>query len=159
MEIVFRATILYFFVFVLVRSLGKRELSEISAFELLLLVTMGDLIQQGVTQEDYSVTGAMLAVGTMGVWVLVFSFTSFKSKGARRVLEGVPLIVVKDGRPIESVLHNERIPLDDLFDAAREQGIGNLQDITVGVLEPDGKFSFITQTGHRPPGGQEHKAE
>lgn len=158
MEIIVRASILYFAILLLVRAMGKRELSEISAFELLLMVTMGDLIQQGVTQEDYSVTGAMLAIGTLGAWILVFSYASFKLRSARDVLEGIPLTVVEQGKPEVAVLHNERIPMADLLDAAREQGIGDLAEVRFAVLEPDGKFSFVKDDGEQASGGQEHSS-
>ena len=81
MEIIVRATVIYFFLWMLTRALGKRELAEMTAFELLLLIMVGDLIQAGVTQEDTSVTGAILAVGTIAVWILVFSFLGWRGRG------------------------------------------------------------------------------
>jgi len=143
MEIILRATAIYFFLWMLTRALGKRELAEMTAFELLLLVVVGDLIQQGVTQEDTSVTGAVLAVGTIGVWILIFSWLSFKSRPIRNVVEGVPVVVVRNGRPIEPALKLERVVLDELLESARNQGIANLRDIDLAILEPSGQFSFL----------------
>jgi uncharacterized membrane protein YcaP (DUF421 family) len=143
MEIILRATAIYFFLWMLTRALGKRELSEITAFELLLLMVVGDLIQQGVTQEDTSVTGAILAVGTIGVWILIFSFLGWRFPRARKVIEGVPVVVVRDGRPIEPALRLERVTLDELLESARNQGIDNLRDVKLAILEPSGKFSFL----------------
>jgi len=143
MEIILRATAIYFFLWMLTRALGKRELAEMTAFELLLLIMVGDLIQQGVTQEDTSVTGAILAVGTIAVWILVFSFLGWRFPKARKMIEGVPVVVVKDGRPIEPALRLERVTLDELLESARDQGIGNLRDVELGILEPSGKFSFL----------------
>ena len=108
---------------------------------------MGDLIQQGVTQNDMSVTGAMLAVGTFAVLVVALSWISFKSKRLRPVVEGVPVIVIRNGKPLPKVLSMERLTEDDVKDAAREQGIGDLGEVAVGVLEPDGKYSFIKANG------------
>jgi uncharacterized membrane protein YcaP (DUF421 family) len=144
MEIVIRATIIYFLVWLLIRGMGKRELSQMSAFELVLLVTIGDLIQQGVTQEDYSVTGAVLAIGTLGFWVLLWSYLSFRWSGLRSVVEGTPVTVILDGRIQQEALRIERITLDEVADAAREQGIVDLRDVKFGVLEVSGKFSFLT---------------
>src|SRR3954465_3347953 len=104
MEIMLRATAIYLFLWVLTRGLGKRELAEMTAFELLLLMVVGDLIQQGVTQEDTSITGAFLAVGTIGAWILVFSFPGYRFRPARNRIEGVPVVVVRDGRPVEPAL-------------------------------------------------------
>lgn len=143
MEIVLRATAVYVFLWLVARGVGKRELAELSAFELILLVTMGDLIQQGVTQEDMSVTGAFLAVGTLAFWIMVFAYLSFRFRGLRRGLEGVPAIVVRDGRPLDDVLRLERVSLDEVKEEARNQGIADLADVDIGVLEADGRFSFL----------------
>jgi uncharacterized membrane protein YcaP (DUF421 family) len=143
MELIIRATFLWFFLWLIARGTGKRELSEMTAFELILLVTMGDLIQQGVTQEDTSVTGAFLAVGTFAFWILVFGYVSWKFPRTRPVIEGVPVIVLRDGKPLDEMLKLERLTLGELCEAARDQGIADLAEVRVGILEPDGKFSFI----------------
>jgi uncharacterized membrane protein YcaP (DUF421 family) len=145
-EIILRATATFFFLYLLTRALGKRGLAEMTPFELLLLVVVGDLIQQGTTQEDFSITGAMLAVGTIGMWIVVFSYVGFRWGRVREAVEGVPLLVVLEGRPLMDVLHVERLPLEELLEAAREQGIGDLSEVRAGVLEPDGKLSFIKRT-------------
>jgi uncharacterized membrane protein YcaP (DUF421 family) len=142
-EIILRATALYIFLWAVARGTGKRELSELTAFELILLVTMGDLIQQGVTQEDFSITGAFLSVGTLAFWILVFGYFSFRFPRARPAIEGVPVVVLRDGEPLFDVLRVERLTLDELREGARNQGIPDLGQIKVGVLEPDGRFSFI----------------
>jgi uncharacterized membrane protein YcaP (DUF421 family) len=161
MEMVLRATAIYFFLWALTRGLGKRELAEMSAFELLLLITVGDLIQQGVTQEDMSVTGAMLAVGTIGIWILIFSWIGFRWRRARQVIEGVPVVVVRDGRPLEEAMRFERVTLDEILEGAREQGIANLRDVRLAILEPDGRLSFLqqeTSDGNHRQAPEKHKA-
>ena len=161
MEIIVRATCLFFFLWLVARGTGKRELSEMTAFELILLVTMGDLIQQGVTQEDFSVTGAFLAVGTFALWILVFGYLSWKFPRTRPAIEGVPVVVLRDGRPLDKVLEIERLTLDELFESARNQGIEDLAQVKIGILEPDGKFSFIRagDTDDAPrPTQEKHKA-
>lgn len=145
MEIVVRAAVVYVFLWVLLRVVGKRELSELNAFDLVLLIVMGDLIQQGVTQEDMSITGNLLAVSTMAVLLVATSWVSFRWRPARRVLEGVPVVVIKDGEVYEQVLRNERLTVDDLRESAREQQVGDLADVDWAVLEPDGKLSFVTK--------------
>jgi uncharacterized membrane protein YcaP (DUF421 family) len=77
MEIIVRASIVFLVLFLIARGTGKRELSQLTVFELILLVTMGDLVQQGVTQEDMSITGAALSVGTIAFWILVMSVVSY----------------------------------------------------------------------------------
>lgn len=153
MQIVVRATVMFAFIFIVMRSMGRKELAELSAFELILMIVMGDLIQQGVTQQDNSLTGAITAISTFVVWMLLMSYLSYKSKRARSIIEGRPVIVIHNGQPQEKILKYERLSVDELEDAAREQGIGDLGDVQVGVLESDGSFSFIRFDG-RPPARQ-----
>jgi len=147
MDIFIRATVIFFLLWVITRSTGKRELAEMSAFDLILLVIVGDLVQQGVTQDDRSITGAVIAVTTIAAWVIVFSYLSFRSKRVSEVMSGLPVVVVRDGEPLEHLLAGERLQLDDLAEAARAQGIGDLRDVRVGILEPDGQFSFVLFEG------------
>jgi uncharacterized membrane protein YcaP (DUF421 family) len=153
MELILRATVIYFFLWLLTRALGKRELAEMTAFELVLLMVMGDLIQQGVTQEDMSITGAVLAVGTIAVWILVFSWLGFRFRPFRHAIEGVPVVVVRDGRAVEEALRLERVTLDELLESARNQGIANLRDIELAILEPSGQFSFLKRSADAEPRG------
>ncbi len=157
MEIIIRATVIYFFLWAVARGVGKRELSEMTAFELILLVTMGDLIQQGATQEDMSLIGAALSVGTLAMWILIFAYLSWKFRGLRPVLEGVPVVVIHHGKPLAEVLAIERLTLDEVCEAARNQGISDLADVRIGVLEPDGKFSFLTASGQSDQQGTPEK--
>jgi uncharacterized membrane protein YcaP (DUF421 family) len=155
MQIVIRAAVLYLFIWLVARGMGRKELSEMSAFELILFVVFGDLIQQGVTGDDRSVTGAALAVTTFALLTILFSYAAFRWKRAQDVLQGVPVIIVRDGRILDEVLAIERLRPDDVKDEAHQQGIDDIRDVDLGVLEADGKFSFIRYAGERPPrGGQ-----
>jgi uncharacterized membrane protein YcaP (DUF421 family) len=149
-DIVYRAVVVYFFLWFVTRVIGKRELGSMSAFELVLLVTMGDLIQQGTTQEDFSVTGAMLAVGTFALLMTFFAWVSFRFKKVRPLLEGMPVVVVQDGQMRKEVMRYERLDEDELMEGMREQGIDDVSKVKFGVLEPDGKYSFFTQEEHEP---------
>lgn len=158
MQIVLRAAALYFFVWIVTRGIGRKELSELSSFDLILLIVMGDLIQQGVTGDDRSVLGAMLAVATMALLVLTFSYLSYRSKRAGNILEGTPAVIIQDGKPLTEILKIERLTLDEVRDAAREQGITDLQDVKIGVIEAAGKFSFLRKDEERPNRPQESRA-
>lgn len=145
MEIVVRATVVYVGMFLLLRGLRKRTLAEMTPFEMILLVTFGDIVQQGVTQEDYSLTGAALAVGTFAFWISVMSWSSWRFRWLRRAIEGVPLVIIEDGKLIEKTLRVEQMPVEEIMEAARQQGIDDLAKVRLGVLEPSGKLSFITR--------------
>jgi uncharacterized membrane protein YcaP (DUF421 family) len=151
MEIVVRAVVIFVFVLVLTRAMGKKELAQLTAFELILLVTVGDLIQQGVTQEDQSLTGAMLAVGTIALLSVGLSYAGYRWHGVQRMIRGIPVVLVRNGRPVEEALRLERVSMEDLFEAAREQGIADLEQVRLAILEVDGKFSFIKLDGEQQP--------
>ncbi len=155
MQIVIRAAVLYLFIWLVTRAMGRKELSEMSAFELILFVVFGDLIQQGVTGDDRSVTGAALAVTTFALLTVLFSYAAFRSRAAEKAIMGRAVVIVRDGRILNDVLALERLQPDDVEDEARQQGIDDIRDVRIGVLEADGKFSFIRYGGDRPPrGGQ-----
>ena len=145
MDIALRSAGLYFFVFTVMRILGRRELSSLAPFDLVLLIVLGDAVQQGLTQDDYSVTGAMIVVSTIAVLQVATSYLSYRVPSLRRVLEGDPLVVMQDGKPIERNLRRERLTPEDLAEEARQQQIGSLESVRWAVLEPDGKISFITE--------------
>jgi uncharacterized membrane protein YcaP (DUF421 family) len=151
MQIIIRSLVLFLFIWIVTRAMGRKELSQLSTFELILLVAVGDLIQQGVTGDDRSVVGAMLAVSVFALMTVAFSYTGFRWPRIAKVTEGVPVIIVKDGEPLPAALRVERLTVDEVKSAAREQGIQDLADVAVGVLEPDGKFSFLRDDGARPP--------
>src|SRR5690348_2635194 len=141
---------MFLFLWFCMQAMGRKELAQISPFELVLLIVMGDLVQQGVTQQDSSVVGAMLAVSTFVVCILAISYATYRFKRVSELVEGRPVILVRDGKPLQKMLDYERLTLDDLKDAAREQGIDDLRDVRVGLIESDGKFSFIRVDESRP---------
>jgi uncharacterized membrane protein YcaP (DUF421 family) len=159
MQIIFRAAAMYLFVWFLTRAMGKKELAQLSVFEMILAVAIGDLIQQGVTQEDVSVTGAMLAVGTFGILVLIFSYVSYRSPKARSGIEGIPIIVVRDGKTVERAMNYERLTIDEIKDAARAQGISDLGEVKLGIIEPGGSFSFLKNGSSEEQEGEQPSAE
>jgi uncharacterized membrane protein YcaP (DUF421 family) len=143
MDIVVRAFFAFLFVFLLTRLIGRRELSSLEPFDLILLVVVGDLMQQGITQSDMSFTGAVLATGTFAVLVLAVSYLGFRFRRLQPLLDPQPLIVVQDGGVIESNLRKERMTVDELLAEARLQQIASLDEIRWAVLESNGKLSFI----------------
>jgi uncharacterized membrane protein YcaP (DUF421 family) len=147
MDIVLRAAAAYVFIILMLRIIGRRELSSLGPTDLVLLVVMGDLIQNGVTQSDYSVTGVFLAISTFAMLTVAMSFLTFKSTRFQTVIEGTPLILVQDGKPVANNLRAERLQIDEVAEEARCQGIESLDDVKWCVLEPSGKLSFIKKSG------------
>lgn len=127
MDIVIRATVIFFALYVLVRLLGKRELAQLTPFELLVLVVTGDLIQQRVTHNDFSLT--------------------YLSRRAERMLDGQPRVIVRAGRMLRENLRHDRLTESEIQSEMRLDGIAHLRDVAWAILEPRGKMSFIKREG------------
>lgn len=147
MEIVLRALAIFCFLWLVTRALGRSTLGELSTFQLLVYVTMGDLVQQAVTQQDYSVTAGILGISTFALMTVAISWTQWRFPRVRPLTSGRPVLVWQHGAPIEETMRNERLAIADLLVAAREQGIRTTAQIEYAVLEADGKISFFTYDG------------
>src|SRR2546430_3044542 len=147
MDLVIRAAVVFFFIFFLTRVVGRRQLSDLEPFDFILLVVLGDLVQQGITQSDQSVTGTLTVISTIALLSVFVGWISFRSRPARLLTEGEPIVLLQDGRPIERNLRRERITLDDLREEARQAQIASLDDISWAILENDGKISCIPRGG------------
>jgi uncharacterized membrane protein YcaP (DUF421 family) len=143
MDIVIRSAAVFVAIYVLTRVIGRRELSSMEPFDLILLVVIGDLIQQGVTQSDYSISGTFLAVATFALLTVGASYLSFRFRRLRPALDGEPIVLVEHGRPIEGNLRRERITMEELAAEARLQQIASIDEVRWAVLETNGSISFI----------------
>ncbi|GAB3263769.1 DUF421 domain-containing protein [Alteromonas gracilis] len=146
MEIVVRAAVVFFVLWALTRAVGRVTLGELSTFELLLYVTMGDLVQQSVTQQDMSMTGGLLAVSVFALLTVALHWTQWRLPGTRRWINGSPVVVVRDGLMVRAAARRERLTEDDLCAAARQQGIRDIALVELAVLEADGRISFFTRS-------------
>jgi uncharacterized membrane protein YcaP (DUF421 family) len=143
MDIALRALFLYAFIIFVMRVIGRRELSSLSAVDLVLLIVLGDAIQQGLTQDDYSLTGAVIAVSTIAAVQAGTSYLSFRSTRARKVLEGNPIVVVQDGKLLEENLKRERMTSDEVAEEMRMQQIASFDEVKWGIVENNGQISFV----------------
>jgi uncharacterized membrane protein YcaP (DUF421 family) len=145
MDLVFRAAVVFAFVFLVTRIVGRRQLSQLEPFDLILLVVIGDLVQQGVTQSDESVTGALIVISTMPLLSFAVSWVSFRSRRLRLVTEGEPIVLVQNGRVIERNMRRERITREDIEEEARRQQITSIADLRWAILEDDGAITCISR--------------
>ncbi len=145
MDLVLRTIFVFALILLITRAVGRRELSSMEPFDLILLVVIGDLVQQGVTQSDYSITGATTVIVTMALLVVGTAYLSFRFKRLRPLLEGEPVLLVSEGRLLERNLRRQRMTVEELRAEARQQSIGTLEQIRYAVLETNGKLSFITR--------------
>jgi uncharacterized membrane protein YcaP (DUF421 family) len=145
MDLVFRTVFVFVLIFAVTRAVGRRELSSMEPFDMILLVVIGDLVQQGVTQSDYSLTGATTVIATVALLTVLTAWLSFRVRGLRPLLEGDPILVIVDGRVHERNLRRQRMTVDELEAEARQQQIASLDDVRFAVLETNGKISFAAK--------------
>ena len=150
MDVALRAIVVFGLLLLVTRVVGRRELSTMEPFDLILLVVIGDLIQQGVTQSDYSLTGALIVVSVIAVMTVLTSWVSFRFPRLRSVLEGEPIVLVEHGRVIDRNLRRERMTHDELAAEARRQQIADLEQVRLAVLETSGSVSFIVDDRPEP---------
>ena len=144
MDLVWRTVYVFVLILINTRAVGRRELSSMEPFDLILLVVIGDLVQQGVTQSDYSLTGTVVVVTTLAALVVGTAYLSYRVKRLRPLLEGEPTLLIADGRLIERNLKRERMTVEEVRAEARMQSISSFDDIRYAVLETNGKISFVT---------------
>jgi uncharacterized membrane protein YcaP (DUF421 family) len=155
MEIVIRAAVMFFFLWAVTRAVGRTTLGEISTFELLMYVTMGDLVQQSVTQQDYSVTSGVLTISVFSLLTVLLSWTQWKFPRTRSIIRAKPIVVVRDGELLSVPARQQRFTESDLLATARQQGIRDLADVELAILESDGKVSFFTSADSGSEGAAE----
>ncbi len=143
MDLVIRATIVFFFILLVTRIAGRRELSDFEPFDFILLVVVGDLVQQGITQNDQSVTGTLIVLSTVALLSVFVGWSSFRFRPVRKLTEGEPIVLVQNGRPIERNLRRERMCLEEVEEDMRKAQIATLKDVAWGILEDDGQISWI----------------
>jgi uncharacterized membrane protein YcaP (DUF421 family) len=142
-DIILRAAFVFFFVWLVLRGMGKRELSQLNPFELVLLITMGDLVQQSITLEDHSIVGMMAIISTLALLTVFTSWISLRSRRFARFFDGRATPVWRDGEPETRTMRRERIRPEELRAEARKQGISRMEDVRVATLEEDGTISFL----------------
>jgi uncharacterized membrane protein YcaP (DUF421 family) len=147
MDLVIRAAVIFFFIFLVTRVAGRRELSSLQPFDLILLVVLGDLVQQGITQSDQSVTGTLTVISTIALLSVAVSWVSFRVPRSRKVTQGEPIVLVQAGRPIEPNMRRERITLVDIEEEARGSQIASIAELEWAILEDDGHISCIPRRG------------
>lgn len=144
MDLVLRCLVLFPLVIVLVRVVNRRQLHSLEPFDLVMLVVLGDLLQQGITQNDFSVTGSAIVIVTITLLSMLTALLAYRSRRFSTLMDGEPVILVEHGRPLHDNLRRERITIRELAAQARQRNIGNLADVDYAVLETSGVISFLT---------------
>jgi uncharacterized membrane protein YcaP (DUF421 family) len=142
-DLVLRTAAGFSLIYLMTRFVGRRELSSLEPFDLILLVVIGDLVQQGITQSDYSVTGIAIVISSISLMTVALSYAHFRFDSLRPALEGEPVVLIENGRPIERNLRRERLALSEVAAEARLQQVESIEDVRLAVLETNGNISVI----------------
>ena len=146
MDLVIRTLVVYLLILALTRAVGRRELSSMEPFDMILLIVIGDMVQQGVTQSDYSLTGTVVVISTLAVMTVGTSYIGYRIKPLRPLLEGEPIVLIADGEVQQENLRQQRMTLEEIETEARQSQIGSLEDVRYAILESNGKISFLTRS-------------
>lgn len=151
-ETIVRATLIFLAVHFILRLAGRKELSRYSSFDVAVIFLLGQAVRRAITVDDPSISSAVIGVATLIGWDVFFSWLSFRSPVAARLLKGAPRVLVQDGRPLEDALRASRIGMDDLKARLRAHGTEDLGVVQKAYLESDGKVTFVLKPRPALPG-------
>jgi len=143
METVFRVVFTFVFVWACFRVLGKRELTQMSPFELVTLLFIPQLFSRALTRQDYSMTNAVIGASTLFLLVFLTSAASYRNSRFARIVQAKPTVLVRHGQLVQEHLNRERIPAGDIFSAMHKAGLERLEQVEWAILEGDGKIALI----------------
>ncbi|MCW7537388.1 DUF421 domain-containing protein [Aquabacterium sp. A7-Y] len=163
METVFRVAIIYLFVLVGLRLLGKREFGQLSPLELVTLLMIPEIVSQALTGDDHSLTNALVGVSTLLVLVLVTSVVMHRFRRVETAITGEPSVLVADGQLRPHVLNINRVSPDEVFSEMHKSGLDRLEQVRWAILETDGSIAIVPTEAARSkvglvPNGKEQAA-
>ena len=150
LQIVLRTGVIYLLVLIGVRLSGKREVGQMTPFDLTLLLLLSNSVQNAMTGPDTSLLGGAVAACTLLVLNYGVAAVSGSNRHLRRLIEGEPSLLIHDGKVIESHMARERVSMDELHRALREHGINNCDQVALAVLEVDGSISCLKYDEIKP---------
>jgi uncharacterized membrane protein YcaP (DUF421 family) len=144
MASVVRAFVIYLFVFVVFRISGQRTLAQITTFDFVLLLIIGEATQQGLLADDFSVTNAFVVVGTLILTDIAMSLAQKRFPALERLVEGLPVVLIDNGQKVDLHMKRSRVSEADILERARQsQGLESLDQVKYAVLERDGSISIV----------------
>jgi uncharacterized membrane protein YcaP (DUF421 family) len=146
-ELILRAAVVFCFLFVALRVIGKKHIGELAPFDLVILLLLSETVQNSMVGGDTTLSGGLISAATLIVLAQAMNWLSWRSKKASRLLEGVPKIIIRHGRCCTDQMTAEKVSLSELVEALRRNGCSNIADVRVAMLENDGKISVIKKQG------------
>lgn len=143
-SVIIRSAIIYFFIFLVLRMAGKRTLSEMTTFDLILVLIISEATQQALIDDDHSIMGGMMAILTLVFLDVIFTTLSSRYTVFDKIMNGVPVFLLENGKLHLDRMKKSRIQMDDILEAARKTfGLESIDEIKSAVLEKDGSISII----------------
>ena len=155
LEIAFRSAIIYLVVLLGLRLTGKRQVGQMTPFDLVLLLLIANAVQNAMTGPDTSLTGGLVAAATLLAMNTLVTRVVWRSRAARHLVEGTPTLLIHNGKLLQEHLTKERISAQDLHQALREHGVTRVEDVSLAVLEIDGSISVL-KNDDMPTVGRPH---
>lgn len=157
-EIVVRGTLVYLVLLVLLRLSGKRTVGQFTPFDLLVLVLLGDAVQGAMIADDRSVTGGVILVATLLFLNWLAGFISARSRSVDQLLEGNPVLLVREGTLYENALRRSNLTHAELKESMRKHGCTRMEDVRLAVLETDGQISIVPADQSKQPQPPERRS-
>lgn len=144
-ELVLRGTIIYFFMFIIMRIWGKKHLGEVTAFDFILLLFISEAVQNSLIEDDKSIFGGMIVILTFLLWSTIINKLSYRSRKLEHIFDGSPKVLIKDGVIQEDVRRREEITDQELYKALREEGVMDLNKVKQATIETNGHISIVQE--------------
>ncbi len=150
MEIVIKGFMSLFFLFLIIKLLGKKQVSQLNVFDYVIGISLGNIAAEMTINSDITIINGFLAMTIYGFCSLFVSFINNKSIIARRLISGVPIVLMENGKISKKQLKKVKLDLNDLLQDAREDGIFDISKVETAVMEVSGKVTFLLQTEYEP---------
>jgi uncharacterized membrane protein YcaP (DUF421 family) len=141
-----RAIVVYVFLLLLFRIFGRRELGQLTGFDIIVLLTISNIVQNSMIGNDNSVTGGMIGAAVLLVANLTLAYIVFRSRRAERLVEGRPKILIHDGRRLDPAIRTEMLTERDLLAAIHREGLEDFTQVHLAIAEPNGMISIIPRS-------------
>ena len=150
MDTVIHAAAIYVILWLAVRLSGRRTLAELTTFDFILLLVISEAVQNALVGQDYSITNAAIIVATLVMMDVLLSFAKDRFEWVAKVVDGVPTVLVENGKPLRERMKKARVSEDDIMESARElRGLERMDQIKFAVLEVGGRITVIPAEGSK----------
>jgi uncharacterized membrane protein YcaP (DUF421 family) len=144
-ELILRGTVVYAFLLVLLRITGKRQIGQLSPFDLVLLLVLSNAVQNSMNGGDNSLVGGLISATTLVALNYGMSYATFKNKKLEALIEGRPQVIIHNGRVFEEVMRSAKLTHHELSAALRRSGCTCAEEVQIAVLENNGSISIVTR--------------